>query len=136
RATLALGFLLLAAFVGGDLAARARLPRIRISAGRVRRGSVARPGAARRSGRVALHRRRDARPDRSRRRRGAGTAIVARPAGRAGAPRGWRDRVPATRGCDGTPVREPVVPAHGAPVTGRRRGGGVGAGRAVGRVVA
>src|SRR5207253_754627 len=73
---------------------------------------------------------------RDRGRRGAGTAIVARPAGRAGAPRGWRDRVPAARGRDGTPVREPVVPAHGAPVTGRRRGGGVGAGRAVGRVVA
>src|SRR6266516_2458301 len=123
RATLALGFLLLAAFLGGDLARRARLPRI---TGYVLVGFVVGPwlglvrhdevDALRFIGDVAL-------------------GVIALAAGSelalpplrgqlvALGRRGGRDRSATPRRCGRAPVVESLVPAHGAPAH-RRRGGG------------
>ena len=114
---------------------RAAAPHHRVSPRRVRGGPVAGTGAARRGGCVALHRRRGTRRDRPRRRRGAGAAVVAPPARRVGTARGRGHRVSAPHRRDRVLVGEPVVPPHRAPVTRRRRGGGAGARRLVGRVV-
>src|SRR3989442_3452 len=116
RATLALGFLLLVAYVGGEIARRVRLPRL---PGYLLVGFAvgpAWPGPLPREEGDALRVIEEAAGRPTRPRGGGG--------GAARAPGERCDRVPPPRGQPGGPLGQPVVPAHAAPAAGRRAGRG------------